>query len=104
MSYGMFNDVMRILGSGQDAVEILMSDPALRDLVVRRLFTDTRKPISDINEDLINPFEIEASPCELDEIVAWVADHVLHFMVSTAAKTQPVVEKYQTREEPSEAS
>jgi hypothetical protein len=95
MSYGMFNDIMRIIGSAEEAVEYLMNDPGVRDNVIRRLFTpELRKPVENI-EDLINPWDIPVSPLELDIIIAWVADHVMHFTMSTALKTRTVVEKYQ---------
>ena len=96
MSYGMFNDIMRIIGSAEEAVEYLMNDSGVRDNVIRRLFTPgLRQPVENI-EDLINPWDIPVSPLELDVIVAWVADHVMHFTMSTALKTRTVVEKYQT--------
>ena len=94
MTYGMFGEVMRLIGSAEDTVDILLRDPQVRDLIVRRLFTDLQRPIEDFNE-LINPFEIDIDPLEQDAIVAWVAEHALHFTMSTAQKAQKVVEKYQ---------
>lgn len=94
MSYGMFNDVMRIIGHTQDLSVVLITDPMVRDLVIRRLFTDNKKAI-DKEVDLINSFDIEALPSELDGILAWVADHASHFLVSTGRTMQGVLEKYQ---------
>lgn len=98
MSYGMFNDIMRILGATEDAVDLLISDSNVRDLVVRRLFTKLDHALEN-TEELINPHDMPVSPLELDDIVAWVADHVIHFTISTAEKTRPVVERYQSRQE-----
>lgn len=96
MTYGMFTDIMRIMGDSEDAVSILMSDNNVRDQVVRRLFTKTQKAIQSI-DDLVDSFEIDVNPLEQSNIVAWVADHVMHFTVSTAEQTRPVVVKYQER-------
>jgi hypothetical protein len=96
MSYGMFTDIMRIMGDSEDAVGLLMTDNNVRDQVVRRLFTKTRKAIQSL-DDLIDSFEIDVNPLEQSNIVAWVADHVMHFTVSTAEQTRPVVVKYQER-------
>lgn len=96
MSYGMFSDIMRILGSDEDTLDILLTDETRRSYVIRRLFTDNKTPVSDISE-LINPYDIDVSILELDTIIAWVADHIMHFTMSTAQKTRPVVEKYQAQ-------
>jgi len=96
MTYGMFTDIMRLIGEQEDTVSILMTDANVRDLVIRRLFTPMKKAVENVDE-LINPYEIDISPLELDSIIAWVADHVMHFTISTAEKTRPVVEKYQDR-------
>lgn len=96
MSYGLFSDIMRLLGNSETAVDLLLSDPSLQGFVVRRIFTVAQKPVENIDE-LINPYEIDMSPLELDDLLAWVADHVMHFIVSTAEKTRPVVGKYQDR-------
>jgi hypothetical protein len=97
MSYGMFSDIMRILGKEEDTLTLLISNPNSRDLVVRRLYTEAKKAVENADE-LINAFEIPLSPIELDGLIAWVADHAMHFTMSTAEKTRPVVEKYQARQ------
>jgi hypothetical protein len=98
MSYGMFSEIMRIIGDPDNAVETLMSDSNTRDWVIRRLFTKTNKPV-ETAEDLMNPYDIPLDPTEMDQVIAWVADHVLHFTISTAGKVKPVVERYITSNE-----
>lgn len=93
MSYGMFNDIMRLIGNPQDASQLLMTDSMTRDLVIRRLYTETPKSIEK-TEDLIDSFEIDILPSEIDGIVAWVADHTAHFLVSTGQAMTTVMEKY----------
>lgn len=93
MSYGMYNDIMRLVGDPQSATQLLITDATTRDLVVRRLFTENNKSVTQTDE-LIDSFEIDILPSELDGIVAWVADHVAYFLLSTGTKMNEVVEKY----------
>lgn len=95
MSYGMFNDIMRLIGNPQDASSLLITDSGTRDLVIRRLFTDNKKALDKIDEDLIDSFEIDILPSEIDGIVGWVADHCAHFLISMGNQMTTVAEKYQ---------
>lgn len=94
MSYGMLSEILKIIGDQENAVMLLMSDDNVRDYVICRLFTPTKEPITEI-KDLINPYEIDLDPLKIDEVVAWVADHITHFTISTARRTQAVVQKYE---------
>jgi hypothetical protein len=94
MSYGMFNDIMRLIGNVQDVSGLLITDAMTRDLVIRRLFTDNKKSVESTDE-LISAYEIEISPSELDGILGWVADHSAHFLLSTGRSLTKVMEKYQ---------
>lgn len=96
MSYGLLSEILKIIGDGENAIEVLLGDSNIRDFIVRRIFTDSKVPVLK-EEDLISPYDIELDPLKLDELVAWVADHVTHFTISTAQKTQVVVEKYQDK-------
>ena len=96
MSYGMFNDIMRLVGNPQDASQLLITDSMTRDLVIRRLFTDNKKAL-DKTEDLVDSFEIDILPSEIDGIIGWVADHCAHFLLSMGHQMTTVAEKYQTQ-------
>lgn len=97
MSYGMFNDIMRIVGNVEDVTYLLINDAMTRDLIIRRLFTDNGKAITD-EKELIDPHEITIAPAEISIILAWVADHVTHFLVSTGRGLQETLTKYKTEE------
>ena len=97
MSYGMFNDIMRLIGNQQDVALLLLTDAGTRDLVIRRLFTENNKAIDKFDE-LIDSFEIPILPEEMDGILAWVADHATRFLLSTGKALGKVAEKYQTEE------
>lgn len=93
MSYGMFNDIMRLIGNPQDATQLLITDSVTRDLVIRRLFTENNKSIDKV-EDLIDSFEIDILPTEIDGICGWVADHCAHFLLSTGKAMLNLETKY----------
>lgn len=103
MSYGMFNDIMRILGTPDDVAFIMINDASTRDLVMRRLFTDKSIMMKE-ESDLIGTHELELTHRDVTDIVAWVTDHATYFLVSTGQQLKPVLEKYrpaETNENPS---
>ena len=103
MSYGMFNDILRLVGNPADAAQLLISDSNTRDLVVRRLFTDNKKSVEKF-EELIDAYEIEILPTDVAGIVGWVADHCAHFLISTGGKMQNLEKKYKDELENAKAS
>jgi hypothetical protein len=94
MSYGMFNDIMRLVGDVQDVSTMLITDATTRDLVIRRLFTENNKAVEK-TEELVDSYSIDILPSEMDGILAWVADHSAHFLLSTGRAMTTVVKKYQ---------
>lgn len=94
MTYGMFNDIMRIVGTNSDVSYVLINEPTTRDLVMRRLFTDNKKAVTD-EKELIDSHEIEVSTIDVSRILAWVADHACHFLISTGQELKTTMEKYQ---------
>lgn len=101
MSYGMFSDIMRLLGNTEDLAMLLVVDASSRDLVLRRLFTDTKKSINGV-DDLVDSFEVDILPSEMDDILAWVADHASYFLISTGRALSGVMEKYQPKDKDKE--
>ena len=93
MTYGLFNEIMRVIPSPEQIADLIVTDPFLRDYVIRRMLTGNKKITSD--EDLVDPFELDLDIMELDDLVSWVAEHVLHFFMKSAAKTAKIGEKYQ---------
>lgn len=93
MSYGLFNEIMKVIPNPGQITDLVISDPFLRDYVVRRMLTGNKRVEKD--EDLVDPFELDIDLDELDGLVTWVAEHVLHFFMKSAAKTAKIGEKYQ---------
>ena len=93
MTYGLFNEIMRVIPSPQQINDLIVTDALLRDYVIRRMLTGNKPVKSD--EDLIDPFDLDLDIFELDELVTWVAEHVLHFFMKSVAKTAKIGERYQ---------
>ena len=93
MTYVVMNDILRFVGSLQEAMVSMMESQETRDLIIRRLLTDTKKPIEDM-KDLIPYEEIELDIFEIDDVLAWVSDHVTYFFMRTAGKIQEATKKY----------
>lgn len=93
MSYGLFNEVMKVIPSPAQVNELLITNPFLRDFVIRRMLTGNKPVASD--DDLIDAFDLDIEIDELDDLVSWVGEHVLHFFMKSAEKTAKIGEKYQ---------
>lgn len=93
MSYGLFNEIAKVVPSPEQITDLLISDPYLRDYVIRRLLTGNKKVTTD--EDLVDMFDLDVDLEEIEGLVSWAAEHVLHFFMKSAAKMATTGEKYQ---------
>ena len=93
MTYVVFNDILRYVGSVEEAMSSMMTNQDVRDLVVRRLLTDNKKPVEDL-KDLIPLEDVDIDIFELDDILSWTMEHVTYFFMRTASKLQASVTKY----------
>jgi hypothetical protein len=93
MTYVVFNDILRFVGSIEQAMDSVMTNQEVRDLIIRRMLTDNKKAIQDI-KDLVSLEEVEVDIFELDDILAWVMEHVTYFFMKTATRMQASVAKY----------
>lgn len=93
MTYVVFNDILRYVGSVEEAMASLMTNQDVRDLVVRRLLTDNKKPVEDL-KDLIPLEDVDIDIFELDDILSWTMEHVTYFFMRTASKMQASVTKF----------
>jgi hypothetical protein len=92
MTYGLFNEIMVVVPSPEQIADLLVTDAGLRDYVIRRMLTGN-KPV--LNEsDLVQSFDIDVDITDLDNLVAWVGDHVMYFFMAAAQKTAKLGEKY----------
>jgi hypothetical protein len=93
MSYGLFHEISKVVPSPEQITDLLITDPYLRDYVIRRLLTGNKKVSSD--EDLVDLFELDVDLDEVEALVSWAAEHILHFFMKSAAKMAATGEKYQ---------
>ena len=93
MTYVVFNDILRYIGGIEEAMTSIMTNQDVRDLIIRRLLTDTKKPVEDL-KDLISAEDVEIDIFELDDILAWTMDHVTYFFTNTASKMYQRVNRY----------
>jgi len=93
MSYGLFNEIMRVVPSPEQITQLIVTDPDLRDYVIRRMLTGNKRVTKD--EDMVDPFELDIDMDRIDDLVTWVAEHVLHFFMKSAEKTAKIGERYQ---------
>ena len=93
MTYGLFNEVMKVIPDPSRITDLIVTDPFLRDYVIRRMLTGNKRVEKD--EDLVDPFELDIDIEDLDDLVTWVGEHVLHFFMKSAAKTAGIGERYQ---------
>lgn len=93
MTYVIFNDILRFVGGIEEAMTLVMTNQDTRDLIVRRLLTDTKKAIEDIG-DLIPPEEVELDIFEIDDVLTWAMEHITYFFMKTATSMQAAVGNY----------
>jgi hypothetical protein len=93
MTYGLFNEIMAVVPSPEEIGELLITNQGLRDYIIRRVLTGSKKVMTE--EDLIDPFEMDIDMDEISGMVNWVGDHVLYFFMTNASKTKALAEKYQ---------
>lgn len=81
MSYAMLGELLRfVAGFDPNAIGLLITDLVARDLVIRRLLTDLQRPIEGEHE-LINLFDVDIEPEEIDNMLGWVVAHFTSFFL-----------------------
>ena len=93
MTYVVMNDILRYVGGPDEAVTAILTSQDTRDLILRRLLTDNKKPIEKL-EELIPVEDVELDIFEIDDALAWVMEHVTYFFMKTADKVMKAVGRY----------
>jgi hypothetical protein len=95
MTYVVFNDILRFVGTIDEAFTSIMTNQDVRDLIIRRLLTDYNKPINDL-ENLIELEKVdeELDIFEMDDLLAWTMEHVTYFFMRTATKMHESASKF----------
>lgn len=95
MSFALFQELMRVIPDPENIAGIVLQDFDLREYLVRRVLTGNKRVREDA--DLFDLFENEVDDDDLDDLVLWVVDHILHFFTTTAEKSKNIGLKYESR-------
>ena len=95
MTYGLLMDLQRLLPDATQALALVLSDPYTKDYVVRRVMTPFNGTVTDIDK-LIPSEEIDLIPEQVEAILDWVVQHVLHFFAQRAGNIASAGKMFQT--------
>lgn len=92
MCHGLMCDFQRMVPDAPSAVDFILNDSFVRDYLVRRALTPTKKSVDKL-EDLIDHEEIDLDTDEVLELVDWIAEHLLYFFVRSAENFSQVAKR-----------
>lgn len=85
MSYGLFQDLQRLIPDTAAIVDTVIADPFTRDYIQRRCMTDTKKMVKDMEAELVDPETLGLSdPDEINALLQWAVGHLLYFFATSA--------------------
>jgi len=93
-TYGLSNDIQRLVPDAGAAIGDITSQPYIRDYIVRRALTD-KKGFVEKEEELISPEEIDdLDPDEVASILDWVSEHLLYFFGNSAGSMSRLAKQF----------
>ena len=93
-TYGLSNDIQRLVPDAGAAIGDITSQPYIRDYIVRRALTD-KKGFVEKEEDLISPDEIDdLDPDEVAKILDWASEHLLYFFGNSAGSMSRLAKQF----------
>lgn len=97
MSFGLFQEIMKVVPQPENVASLLISDFYLREYVIRRMLTGRKRVKED--SDMVDLIELDLDSEDVDGLVLWVTDHILYFFTTTAEKSLSLGKKYADRME-----
>lgn len=100
MSYGLHQDLQRLIPDPLAIAQILTADPVTRDYLIRRCMTETKKIITNFDE--LKPAEDIGldDPDEVDKLLQWVVGHILYFFATSAGGITRLAEHFKAALKP----
>lgn len=93
-TYGLSNDIQRLVPDAGAAISDIVSQPYIRDYIVRRALTD-KKGFVEKEEELIAPEEIDdLDPDDVAKILDWVSEHLLYFFGNSAGSMSRLAKEF----------
>lgn len=85
MSYGLFQDLQRMVPDTAAIVDTILADPFAREYCLRRAMTPTKKIIADAEKELIPAEDVKLDdPDEINKLLQWIVGHLLYFFATSA--------------------
>lgn len=84
MSYGLFQDMQRVVPDPAAIVDTICSDPYTRDYILRRCLTDEKRIIKDEAELKAAEDMGLDDPDQMDILLQWATGHLLYFFATSA--------------------
>ncbi len=95
MSYGLLMDLQRLLPGPEQAMTLVMTDPYTQDYVIRRVMTPSKATILKM-EDLVAAESFDLEPSQVEGILTWVVQHILHFFAQRASMLAKTGQQFKT--------
>lgn len=99
MCHGLMCDFQRVVPDAATAVDYILNDPYVRDYLVRRALTPSKKSIEKL-EDLIDHEEIDLDTDEVLALIEWISEHLLYFFVKSAENLSKVADRLKPQMDP----
>ncbi|WOF44363.1 hypothetical protein KNJ79_05370 [Sphingopyxis indica] len=93
-TYGLSNDIQRLVPDFGAAVNDIVSDPGIRDYIIRRALTDKKGIVREESELISFEAIDDIDPEEVLRLLEWVSEHLLYFFVTSAAVTSRQAKEY----------
>jgi hypothetical protein len=82
-TYGLQLDIQRIVPDAESLMATIMSEPSVRDYLVRRCLTDKKGSVENADE-LVKIEDVELDPEEVLGLLNWISSQLLHFFMNSA--------------------
>lgn len=82
-TYGLQLDLQRLIPDSENTIVSILSDPFVRDYLVRRALTPLKKSITD-EKELISVEDIELDPDQVLALLNWLSGHLMYFFTTSA--------------------
>lgn len=93
LSYGLFQDLQRLVPDAALLVDTIAADPNTRDYLIRRCLTDTKKFVKDWDELADAETLGLDDPDEINGLLQWVTGHLLYFFGISAGGLKQLSER-----------
>lgn len=95
-TYGLSNDIQRLVPTMEESIPTFMSRPDIRDYILRRCLTEKKGFVKDEDELVSAEVIDEIDPAEVLKILDWVLGHLMYFFATSAESTHRRATEFKT--------